>query len=345
MSSIPNEFPISLRSWPSSKANEPSPLPTLIARINLERGGFKDISEESLKQEIAEAEAAASAGEEDGSSDEEDGEEAPDRLKEVMAAREEILSQIEWAYQSASQALDFVSLLLSKDTPIQAGLSMTPQLKELVGTGTLGADKLHASRMTPAQKEDNRRIAKGWKVQNLNKTVDTILASATKLEKEIETETKYWEQVLAVSNNGWAVCRLPGERHTLGVRYGFSEAAPTFKNQSLAALRRNPDGTLSLDQGLMSTEPQTLRVRIQVNGSDTGSSSIPKSFPEDSPIESLILQARNTIFSTELWQELNREARILGSYNVRSTNDTLILPLSSTKNIVLDLVLGYLSVP
>jgi mediator of RNA polymerase II transcription subunit 17, fungi type len=120
-------------------------------------------------------------------------------------------------------ALDFVSLLLSKDTPVQAGLTISPQLRELVGMGTLGADKLHAPRITDAQKQDNKQIAKGWKAQSLNKTVDSILASATRLEKEIELETKYWEQVLAVSDSGWSVCRLPNEKHILGVRFGFSE--------------------------------------------------------------------------------------------------------------------------
>lgn len=127
------------------------------------------------------------------------------------------------AHHGAAFALDFVSLLLSKDTPVQASLTMAPDLKELVGVGTLGADKIHTSRVTEAKKNDNKRIAKGWKIQNLNKTVDTILESATRLEKEMETETKYWEQVLAVSDRGWAVCRLPNEKHTLGVRFGFSE--------------------------------------------------------------------------------------------------------------------------
>lgn len=92
-----------------------------------------------------------------------------------------------------------------------------------MGLGTLGADKIHISRVTEAQKQDSKRIAKGWKVQSLNNAVDSILASATRLEKEIELETKYWEQVLAVSENGWAICRLPNEKHTLGVRFGFSE--------------------------------------------------------------------------------------------------------------------------
>lgn len=93
----------------------------------------------------------------------------------------------------------------------------------MVGFGVLGADKLNAPRIDKAQKEGNRRIAKGWKLENLNKTVDTILSSATRLEKEIESETKYWEEVLAVSNKGWAICRIPSEKQTLAVRFGFSE--------------------------------------------------------------------------------------------------------------------------
>jgi mediator of RNA polymerase II transcription subunit 17 len=119
--------------------------------------------------------------------------------------------------------LDFVSLLLSKDTPVQAGLSISPALREAVALGTLGADRVNDSRITKTQKQENRRVARGWKLQSLTDTVDSVLASATRLEQEIEKETKYWEQILAVSEKGWAVCRIPQETHTLGVRFGFSE--------------------------------------------------------------------------------------------------------------------------
>jgi len=116
-------------------------------------------------------------------------------------------------------ALDFISLLLTKDVAVD----ISPLLTDLVGPKTLGADKVAASKLTEAQKLDDKQIAKGWKAQSLNKAIDSIQASAERLEKEIEHETKYWEQVLAVSDNGWAVCRLPNEKHILGVRYGFSE--------------------------------------------------------------------------------------------------------------------------
>lgn len=127
------------------------------------------------------------------------------------------------AHTFAAQALDFVSLLLTKDLPVQASATINPLLRDAVPMGSLGADKLSTSRCTDAEELDNKRVAKAWKAQSLNKTVDTILESATRLEKEIEKETKYWEQILSVSDAGWALCRLPNEKHTLGVRFGFSE--------------------------------------------------------------------------------------------------------------------------
>lgn len=251
-------------------------------------------------------------------------------------------------------ALDFVSLLISKDQPNQASLSISPFLREHVGMGTLGADKVQTSKVTEAQREDNKRIAKGWKIQNLNKTADSILASATRLEKEIELETAYWKQVLTISENGWAICRLPTEKHTLGVRFGFSEgrthlhyfildtnfvlAGPIFKNRSLAALRREPDGSISLDQGLAPSEPQSVRVRIYSNGEQTGCSIMPSAITDAAPVEARIRQARNAIFEAELWHELNRESRTLQAMGVRCKGDTIICPISPAKSVVLDLV-------
>src|SRR4051812_18835956 len=91
---IPNEFPISLQSWPTKEKDPNTALPELIRRINIERGGFRDLSEDGLRQEITEAEAGAG---EDDSSDEEE-EEKPDRLKELVTARDEMLQQLEYVF-------------------------------------------------------------------------------------------------------------------------------------------------------------------------------------------------------------------------------------------------------
>ena len=96
MGSLPSDFAISLKARPSSKTN--TNLPGLIERINIERGGFQNITEDSLRQEIAEAELGNEDGDENSTSDEE--EEEPDRMKELMTSREAMLGQIEYAFPS-----------------------------------------------------------------------------------------------------------------------------------------------------------------------------------------------------------------------------------------------------
>lgn len=95
---------------------------------------------------------------------------------------------------------------------------------------------------------------------------------------------------------------------------------------------------MSLDQDRISVEPKRIRVRIETDGKETGCTTVPQAVPENAPIEQLILQARNTIYAEELWQEVNREARFIASEGVRAKGDSVTCPLSSTKTIVLDLV-------
>jgi mediator of RNA polymerase II transcription subunit 17 len=92
MGSLPSDFAFSLKARPSSKIN--ANLPSLIERINIERGGFQTITEESLRKEIAEEKLDNENEDELETGDEE--EEEPDRMKELVTSREEILGQIEY---------------------------------------------------------------------------------------------------------------------------------------------------------------------------------------------------------------------------------------------------------
>lgn len=69
---------------------------------------------------------------------------------------------------------------------------------------------------------------------SLNKSVDSILAAANRLEQVMDAEAKYWEDVLSVREQGWAVSyatrtsqferqNLKKTDGTLTVRFGFSE--------------------------------------------------------------------------------------------------------------------------
>jgi mediator of RNA polymerase II transcription subunit 17 len=115
------------------------------------------------------------------------------------------------------------------------------------------------------------------------------------------------------------------------------EGTAAFKNRSLAALRRGQDGNIILDQGVAVVEPKALRVRIYSDG-QFASSNVPELLANDAPIESRILQARNTLFSLELWQELARESRTLLAFNVHLQGDSITCPFTTGKILVLDLV-------
>lgn len=234
-------------------------------------------------------------------------------------------------------ALDFVSLLLSKEDPAQAGTTLSPALRELVGIGVLGADKLTKSNITEARLQDHKTVATGWKFADIDKTVDSVMVAASRLQKEITVETKYWAEILAVSEKGWTITQVPNEPGNLGVRYGFSEAAPDFRNTSLAPMRRSEDGTVDLDCGAVIGESKRLLVTLERNGRIVGRSSLPQQLPHDAPLEDRVLEARNTIFAQELWHELNREGRLLVAQGVRLEKSALSYSSDQHSRVILSL--------
>ncbi|KAI1080109.1 subunit 17 of mediator complex-domain-containing protein [Whalleya microplaca] len=312
--------PFSLRPWPIND-KKPKNLAEFIARVNAERGGFRNLTEAKLRDEIKAQEDGVDVEGSDGESDSEESD--ADKSKSVVVAREEILRNIEIAHQSAMLCLDFVSLLLTKESPVQAGTTLSPALRELVGIGTLGASIAANSNITKERAQDDLAIATGWRLMGISNMVDSVVASAEKLEKEIELETRYWADVLAVSETGWAVCHIPQEPQTLGVRFGFSESAPDFRNNSIAPMRRNPDGSVHLDLGRYGRGSQRVRVTMKRDGVIVDQSPLPARTPDDAPLQERVLEARNTAFHQELWYEINKEARTLLSSNVYSDASTI----------------------
>lgn len=228
-------------------------------------------------------------------------------------------------------ALDFISLLLSKDAPKQAELTMSPVLKQLVRPGTLGYDMWQNVQPDKDQQKQDDTISRGWKMQSLQDSADSLLGAATRLEKNVRRETRYWDQVLSVSDKGWSISRLPRERHNLGVRFGFLEALGEFRERGLAALRSDEDGNVLLDKGL-GNNSKVLRVRIQKGDHIVGASQMPSTDETESPLETRIRHARDSLYEEELFHEIIRESRSLASYGVDMRESTIHLPtrLSST---------------
>ena len=334
---------------------EKDSLQYLISRINEQKGSFRNVTEESLEKEIHNGQATEIALEDDDHMDTGEGvEDAKTKRERVMEARDEMLKSLgqahlcfrphggmlTWCSQAtyeSAMALDFTSLLLSLRTPGPAGLSMSPTLKENIPMGSLGSEVVQLQKKSSVEKEQDRMLLMGWRMQSLNTAADSLLQSATRLEGEIEKETRYWNQILAVKERGWSLSRLPREKHTLGVHYGFAEARASFRDKGVGALRRDEDGDVSLDRGPKASNGR-LRVRI-LQGGRPISTVYSRPLPDGSSdsLEEEILEARNSIYDEELVHEIQREAQYLANHGVQCVNNQVLLPSESNQQIELSL--------
>lgn len=132
------------------------------------------------------------------------------------------------AYYESTGALSLISLVLAGNSAQpgisqQALSSVDPYIRETLPRGALGVDRLQAPQKSETDLHNVQMVELGWKTQSLESAAESLLNSATRLEKELEAETRYWDQVLKIKEQGWSVTRLPREKHALGVRFGFAE--------------------------------------------------------------------------------------------------------------------------
>ena len=82
--------PVFLKAWPAEEHDQKS-LPFLISRILEQKGGFRNVTEQSLEEEIRTGETASREGDDDVSTfeEEEEVEEKP-RKEQIRAAKDEI---------------------------------------------------------------------------------------------------------------------------------------------------------------------------------------------------------------------------------------------------------------
>lgn len=242
-------------------------------------------------------------------------------------------------------ALDFISLLLSKDAPKQADQTMSPHLKQFVKPATLGMDMWQNMPVDKEIQDTDHAIARGYRMDSLQTCATSLLDAASRLEKTVRRETRYWENVLSVSERGWSICRMPREKHNLGVRFGFLEALGEYRERGLAALRADESGNVILDKGL-GNDSKFVRIRTRRGNQIVGiSSSPPRIDGAETNLEGRIRAARDSLYEEELFHEMIRESRTLASYGVDMRQSTICVPtrldarLKDAATIVFDTIL------
>lgn len=329
------DSPLNLRPRPPNSKG-PQTIADFIRRVNAEPGGFRALNEEEVRRNvIAERNGIHEDVEMVTEQEVDDDSKKPD----IIAARHNIVMNLSQAIQISLNFLDFISLLLSKEIPTQAAVSISPYLRNQVPIGSIGATQLDTpTPLTQSRVADNKLITIGKRLVALNEAADTALAAANRLRQEISSETKYWQEVLTVSQKGWSTARLPQEPRDMGVKFGFSNAAPMFKNNSVAPLKRLEDGSVCLEYGRMGSRSERLQVTLLQNGEVIGRSSLPRPLPDDAPLDDRVKEARNTIFAQELWHEINREGRTLHGHHVRLEQLALTCALDPNRTISFELV-------
>ncbi|KAF4595165.1 RNA polymerase II mediator complex component SRB4 [Ophiocordyceps camponoti-floridani] len=326
---------LSLRPVPIDD-KEPKNLAEFISRVNAQPGGFRHVTESALREAM---ETNGDVSVEDVVMvDAVEEEDAAVPSKDAASARLEVLKGVDIAGNTAMLILDSLSLLLSKQSPTSASVTLSQQLRDMVGIGTLSVDRLDEPTAREERVKEGEQVATGWTLMEINKTRDAAVSAAALLDKEVAIESRYWDDVMAVKKAGWSMCRVPNERHTLGVRFGFSETSAEFKNNGLAPMRRGEDGSVELDVGRLGGVSECLVVSYVRNDRVVGRSRPHRRQRNANSLESRVLEARNTIFSQELWHELIKEARTLAAYDVRLQGSKLRCRVDDETALIMELL-------
>ncbi|KAI5778910.1 subunit 17 of mediator complex-domain-containing protein [Geopyxis carbonaria] len=337
---------LTLQPYPDVEPEPEDQVALLIQRIQAERG-FKNVNESILLDEIQAGEGRTEAMDvdEDASAsapEKGDEESEKDPMMKLQEVKHEMIGRIENARNEALLALDYVSLLVSLQQPEIGRLTMSPDLRRIAPVGSLGFQKI-TRKIDVAAIEKDAAIAKKWKIDGLNNSADLLRRTSQRLVTEGQKEARYWEQVMAIREDGWLITRMPREKGVLGVKYGFAETAPElYKDKGIGALRRQDDGSVMMDDSSTSGSLRNavLRVRI-MKGDEVLGMSVPKRIEpkaDGSSVRDKLERARNFIYEEELFFEMMKEARSLANAGVKTTEDAAIIEAGDGRSIILDMV-------
>jgi mediator of RNA polymerase II transcription subunit 17, fungi type len=216
---------------------------------------------------------------------------------------------------------------------------MSPALQDAVPIGTLEARIMNFTPPSASESRSTDLVSRAYKLQGFSNAADKLLGAATRLDEEASREKRYWEQIVSIKQKGWSISKVPRDARSLGVHFGFRDAAPVLRNRGFAVLRRNADGSLRLDQGAVPSKPVAVRLSILRDGVNCGMSNLPYSPISDAAtIDEQILQARNALFEEELFYELGREARLLADQGATMSSKRMNMPMDEKTHLQIDLI-------
>ncbi|PIA98417.1 Mediator of RNA polymerase II transcription subunit 17 [Cercospora beticola] len=313
-----------LTPWASS--GEPAPtLGQRLQQLQFERGHFRDITEESLRAEMAADENPESGANTDDGADEQDdevqdGDQRPTTRQDLYGIRQQLLTHVGQAHQDIMIALDAISILESTYAPAQGAATISQIAKQTVPTASIGADVWARTPADPAREAQNRIIATNVRAKSLSESADSLLAAAARLQDNVRKEARYWSQIKEIMAKGWNVSRMPGQKH-MCVHFGFNGS--TRSGRTTAALIQDDEGNITLERGI-GARPQAVRAILKRGNRVVGTSRLPLLPEEREPtLEARVRHARDSLFDEELYHEMIRESRTLYGQGVTMKGNSI----------------------
>lgn len=241
-----------------------------IAQLTTERGGhLRDITEKSLQEEIiAVKDVTESTTDEVEKKKEQEDTRSKDQIQQdnfrvgqqmiehieyaldTGTLRNLYLTAYRWAKFATNNLIDVVSLILSADPNRRSVQSFSQRfrneaLEQGVPFGSFGLSsenhEQHVRKpeeIQALQEHEQRQelAAKGARMEALDSTTDEVLKAAKKLEREVRRETKYWQEIVSISDKGWPIQRLRQNVRNVpfAVRYGHPEGMDLYAGRGKA---------------------------------------------------------------------------------------------------------------
>ncbi|RCH99308.1 RNA polymerase II mediator complex subunit [Rhizopus azygosporus] len=296
-----------------------------VDRIWFERGEWKDITEQSLKESIAKGNERVEEKKEQKESAEQQqlqlqqqqqGQMAPPGM-DIVKLRESVINKLFHAKSEIDVALDVINILLASHHASTA--------KDLVlPAGSLSATYVTKPKPTLKAELEAVQLNLGLKRKQQRQASEYLKKSASALKSIIEREHEFWDEALNVRRHNWIMYANTNQMNgSFLIQYGFAEAGSDFNEASLGELKRADDGIQ-----LSVAHVQARRVAVRLRHADTllGMTDDSKkedegyAEPEPKNIQDRLVQANSTVFDAELFSNILAEAQTLNS-NVHIGND------------------------
>ncbi|RMZ82901.1 hypothetical protein DV737_g1936, partial [Chaetothyriales sp. CBS 132003] len=319
----------------SRLSSEPT-LAQQLLQITNQKGQFRNLTEQSILAEDSGDDAGASERQPELEQSEDA---AQQRLERLWASKESMQKQWSRGLDELLTSLDFLSLLISKQSAAaRAGISDGLQAQK-VPVGSLEAKLIQAQAPLTSKVQRDAQVARRWKAKGFESAHSKFTAASARLKKEAEREALFWAETARLQEDGWKISRHPRDSKAVGIHIGMEASAPHFRTRGFDILRQDDDGIVYLDHSGLSNPQKRLHVAIERQGRICGSaiSNVAVASTSNSTSESAAL-ARDSLLEEELFYEASREARLISNQGISTRAQTIAFSLDQQSKVILSYV-------